>query len=133
LAAGRAWEPQPPRAILRPARRQLSADRKLVRSECCLRARAAGSRTPFVQLTRTSLCSSVARAQAGPLSVEIPMKPIIAVCRSVFAALCAGGFASPVAAQAASPAFTPPPAPQTQAPGVGKRLKVFDVLDFDVF
>ena len=61
------------------------------------------------------------------------MKPIIAVCRSVFAALCAGGFASPVAAQAASPAFTPPPAPQTQAPGVEKRLKVFDVLDFDVF
>ena len=28
---------------------------------------------------------------------------------------------------------TPPPAPQTQAPEVEKHLKVFDVLDFDVF
>jgi predicted ester cyclase len=61
------------------------------------------------------------------------MKPISPLCRLVFATLCTGGFASPVAAQAASPAFTPPPTPQTQAPGVEKRLKVFDVLDFDVF
>lgn len=28
---------------------------------------------------------------------------------------------------------TPPPPPETQAPGVEKNLKVFDTLDFDVF
>src|ERR1051326_6215259 len=61
------------------------------------------------------------------------MKPMSALCRVVFVALSAGGFVCRVAAQAASPAFTPPPTPQTQAPGVEKRLKVFDVLDFDVF
>ena len=61
------------------------------------------------------------------------MKPIGAACRFVFAALCMGGLAPSVGAQAASPAFTPPPPPQKQEPGVEKRLKVFDVLDFDVF
>ena len=61
------------------------------------------------------------------------MKPISAACRLVFAILCMGGLASSVSAQGASPAFTPPPPHQSQAPGVEKRLKVFDVLDFDVF
>ena len=43
------------------------------------------------------------------------------------------GSSSAPRAQSASPAYTPPPAPQKQAAGVEKRLKVFDVLDFDVF
>lgn len=49
------------------------------------------------------------------------------------AALFAGALTSTAGAQGASPAFTPPPAAQKQAPDVEKRLKVFDVLDFDVF
>ena len=51
----------------------------------------------------------------------------------LLAALFAGGLASTAGAQSASPAYTPPPPAQKQAPGVEKRLKVFDVLDFDVF
>src|SRR2546429_9995835 len=49
------------------------------------------------------------------------------------AAFFAVALATTAGAQGASPAFTPPPAPQTQAPDVETRLKVFDVLDFDVF
>jgi hypothetical protein len=36
-------------------------------------------------------------------------------------------------AQGAPPHFTPPPAPQKQAPEVEKHLRTFDTLDFDVF
>lgn len=50
-----------------------------------------------------------------------------------FAALFAGALTSTAGAQSASPAYTPPPAAQKQAQAVEKRLKVFDVLDFDVF
>jgi SnoaL-like polyketide cyclase len=61
------------------------------------------------------------------------MKPISAASCSIIVALCTGGMPFPIDAQVASPAFTPPPAAQPQAPGVEQRLKVFDVLDFDVF
>ena len=50
------------------------------------------------------------------------------------AALIAAAFATPASAQ--SPVERPPhpaPAAETQAPEVEKNLKVFDVLDFDVF
>jgi hypothetical protein len=50
------------------------------------------------------------------------------------ALLLAVGLAVPALAQ--SPAerpLTPPPAPEKQAPAVERNLKVFDVLDFDVF
>ena len=61
------------------------------------------------------------------------MRPSTAASRFVFAALFGGVLASTAGAQTASPAFTPPPAPQKQAPEVEKRLKTFDALDFDVF
>src|SRR6267378_2493027 len=54
--------------------------------------------------------------------------------RPLAAALLAAAFAGPALAQ--SPAerpLTPPPAPEKQAPAVERNLKVFDVLDFDVF
>ena len=41
-------------------------------------------------------------------------------------------FAASAAAQG-TPAYTPPPKPQPQAPAVEKNLKMFDMLDFDVF
>ncbi len=50
------------------------------------------------------------------------------------AVLTALGLAASALAQ--SPAerpLTPPPAPERQAPAVERNLKVFDVLDFDVF
>jgi len=61
------------------------------------------------------------------------MKPTSVASRFALAALFAGVLASTVGAQGASPAYTPPPAAQKQAPDVERRLKVFDVLDFDVF
>src|SRR5437879_13360500 len=50
------------------------------------------------------------------------------------AAFIAVGLAGPPLAQsAAEHPLTPPPAPERQAPAVERNLKVFDVLDFDVF
>ena len=56
-----------------------------------------------------------------------------AVSRLTFVAFCVGALGSAALAQSSSQAFTPPPAPQKQAPEVEKHLKTFDVLDFDVF
>jgi predicted ester cyclase len=61
------------------------------------------------------------------------MNPASPACRLVIAVLCASVLASTARAQAPSPAYTPPPAPQKQAPEVEKHLAVFDALDFDVF
>jgi predicted ester cyclase len=61
------------------------------------------------------------------------MKAIRAGSLLACAGLCASLLAGAAAAQNASPAYTPPPAPQKQAPDVEKHLKVFDALDFDVF
>ena len=61
------------------------------------------------------------------------MKPIQVATRFTFAALLAISLADTANALAAAPVFTPPPAPQKQAPAVEKNLKVFDALDFDVF
>ena len=61
------------------------------------------------------------------------MQPTLAATRFALAGVFAGVLASAAGAQGASPAFTPPPAPQKQAPAVENHLKKFDVLDFDVF
>ena len=61
------------------------------------------------------------------------MTPIRATSQTFSAALFMALVASNVGAQGASPAYTPPPAPQPQAPAVEARLRIFDVLDFDVF
>ena len=61
------------------------------------------------------------------------MTPTRPVSPSLCLAFLATVLSSTVAAQGASPAYTPPPAPQAQAPAVEARLHVFDVLDFDVF
>jgi len=61
------------------------------------------------------------------------MKPISTTFRVVFAATFAAASYSTAGAQGASPAFTPPSPHQKQVPAVEKHLKVFDVLDFDVF
>src|SRR5258706_1826653 len=45
----------------------------------------------------------------------------------------AGVSAHALAQSAAERPATPPPAPEKQAPAVERNLKVFDVLDFDVF
>jgi predicted ester cyclase len=65
--------------------------------------------------------------------VEMAMTPIRATSQAFSAALFMALVASNAGAQAASPAYTPPPAPQPQAPAVESRLHTFDVLDFDVF
>src|SRR4029077_4005206 len=52
---------------------------------------------------------------------------------SLLSVVFVGMLASTAGAESASPAYTPPPPAQKQAPAVEKRLKVFDVLDFDVF
>src|SRR5947208_12685949 len=59
------------------------------------------------------------------------MKPIH---RNLLAGLAAAAFTTITFGQspAENPA-TPPPAPERQAPAVERNLKVFDVLDFDVF
>src|SRR2546428_2732729 len=50
------------------------------------------------------------------------------------AVLMAVGLAGSALAQSpAEQPLTPPPAPERQAPAVERNLKVFDVLDFDVF
>ena len=59
------------------------------------------------------------------------MTPIKAA--SAFSVVFVGMVASTAGAESASPTYTPPPPAQKQAPDVEKRLKVFDVLDFDVF
>jgi hypothetical protein len=53
----------------------------------------------------------------------------------VFTALVViGSLSKPVLAQSmAEQPTTPPPAPERQAAAVEKNLKIFDVLDFDVF
>lgn len=61
------------------------------------------------------------------------MTPIRAISEFLLAALFAVALASNAGAQRASPAYTPPPAPEQQAPPVEARLHIFDVLDFDVF
>ena len=61
------------------------------------------------------------------------MMATTAVSRLTFVALCVGALGSAALAQSSSQVFTPPPAPQKQAPEVEKRLKTFDILDFDVF
>jgi hypothetical protein len=53
--------------------------------------------------------------------------------RSMLALLVVAALALGARAQGASPAYTPPPAPQAQAPAVEAHLHTFDVLDFDVF
>jgi len=56
-----------------------------------------------------------------------------AFSRLLAAALTAVLIAPAARAQGASPAYTPPPAPQAQAPAVEVHLHTFDILDFDVF
>ena len=63
-----------------------------------------------------------------------PIKPVsVPSILSILSILFASLLASAAGAETASPAYTPPPAAQKQAPAVEKHLKVFDVLDFDVF
>jgi SnoaL-like polyketide cyclase len=50
-----------------------------------------------------------------------------------FSLIRALGFTSAYGQSPWQKPLTPPPAPEPQAPGVEKNLKVFDTLDFDVF
>ena len=70
---------------------------------------------------------------------EITMSSTINRIRlGAVAVAIACAFATPAIAHAQNQAIvlkpqSPPPAPERQAPGVEKNLKVFDELDFDVF
>ena len=57
-----------------------------------------------------------------------------AAARAVATLIVVGALAGSAFAQSpAEKPTTPPPAPERQAPAVEKNLKIFDVLDFDVF
>src|SRR6266567_3695602 len=83
-------------------------------------------------LTRAVTSGTVPREPPSPLLRRSTMLTFNTLRTA--AVLTALGLAGPALAQ--SPAerpLTPPPAPERQAPAVERNLKVFDVLDFDVF